>query len=38
MPKVVAGYKEEAKRTIVQAAGEVFAEKGYHAATMDDVA
>jgi AcrR family transcriptional regulator len=38
MPKVVSGYKEEAKRTILQAAAEVFAENGYYDATMDDVA
>jgi len=38
MPKVVAGYKEEARRTILQTAADVFAEKGYHDATMDDVA
>ena len=38
MPKVVAGYKEEARRTILVTASEVFAEKGYHEATMDDVA
>ncbi len=38
MPKVVAGYKEEARRTILQTASEVFAEKGYRESTMDDVA
>jgi AcrR family transcriptional regulator len=38
MPKVVAGYKEEAKRTILLTAAEVLAEKGFHEATMDDVA
>jgi AcrR family transcriptional regulator len=38
MPKVVAGYKEEARRTILLTAGEVFAEKGYRESTMDDVA
>lgn len=38
MPKVVAGYKEEARRTILERASQVFAEKGYHDATMDDVA
>jgi len=38
MPKVVAGYKEEAKRTILETASQVFAEKGYQNATMDDVA
>ncbi|MDG6914570.1 MAG: TetR/AcrR family transcriptional regulator [Nitrososphaerota archaeon] len=38
MPKVVPGYKEEAKRTIVQTAAGIFAEKGLHETTMDDVA
>ena len=38
MPKVVPEYKEEAKSRILDAAAKVFAEKGYHQATMDDVA
>ena len=38
MPKVVPEYKEEAKSRIVEAANKVFAEKGYHEATMDDIA
>jgi AcrR family transcriptional regulator len=38
MPKVVAGYKEEARRTILETASQVFAEKGYNDTTMDDVA
>jgi AcrR family transcriptional regulator len=38
MPKVVAGYKEEAKKAILETASEVFAEKGYRESTMDDVA
>jgi len=38
MPKVVPEYKEEAKSKIVEAARVVFAKKGYHDATMDDVA
>ena len=38
MPKVVAGYKEEARKTILDTATEVFAEKGFQGATMDDVA
>lgn len=38
MPRVVKGYKETAKTSIVQTAMEVFASKGYHQATMDDVA
>ena len=38
MPKVIPEYKEEAKSKIVEAARIVFAKKGYHDATMDDVA
>ena len=38
MPKVVPGYKEEAKFKIINASRVVFAKKGYHDATMDDVA
>lgn len=38
MPKVVAGYKEEAKRAILEAAIQVFGSKGYQGATMEDVA
>jgi AcrR family transcriptional regulator len=38
MPKVIPEYKEEAKAKIVKAARIVFAKKGYHDATMDDVA
>lgn len=38
MPKVVPEYKEEAKSRILDAASRVFAEKGYHEATMDDIA
>ena len=38
MPKVVPEYKEEAKTKIIEAARTVFAKKGYHDATMDDVA
>jgi len=38
MPKVVAGYKEEARKTILLTAAGVFAQKGLHEATMDDVA
>jgi len=38
MPKVVAGYKEEARKTILETAAGVFARKGYRDATMDDVA
>jgi len=38
MPRVVPQYKQEAKERILNAAIKVFAEKGYHHATMDDVA
>jgi AcrR family transcriptional regulator len=38
MPKVVPEYKEVAKSKIVEAARVVFGKKGYHDATMDDVA
>ncbi len=38
MPRVVAGYRDEAKRTILETAGGVFAQKGYSDAKMDDVA
>jgi AcrR family transcriptional regulator len=38
MPKVVPEYKEEARSRILEAANQVFNEKGYRQATMDDVA
>jgi AcrR family transcriptional regulator len=38
LPKVVPEYKEEAKSRILEAANKVFSEKGYHEATMDDIA
>ena len=38
MPKVVPEYKEEAKSRILDVANKVFAKKGYHEATMDDIA
>jgi AcrR family transcriptional regulator len=38
MPKVIPEYKEEAKSKIVEAARVVFAKKGYHDTTMDDIA
>ncbi|UCE10446.1 MAG: TetR/AcrR family transcriptional regulator [Candidatus Thorarchaeota archaeon] len=38
MPKVVPGYKEQARNRILNEARSVFSEKGYHSATMDDVA
>lgn len=37
MPKVVAEYKEQAKGRIVDAAHQVFSQKGYHETTMEDV-
>ncbi|MGA2664155.1 MAG: TetR/AcrR family transcriptional regulator [Nitrososphaerales archaeon] len=38
MPKVVPEYREQARKRILSIAAEVFAEMGYHEATMDDVA
>jgi AcrR family transcriptional regulator len=38
MPRVVPRYKEQARRRIVEAALSVFAEKGYHETTIEDVA
>jgi AcrR family transcriptional regulator len=38
MPRVVPEYKEEAKTRILTAANQVFGEKGYRQATMEDVA
>src|SRR6266566_4115284 len=38
MPKVVPEYKEEARSRILDAANRVFAERGYHEATMEDIA
>jgi len=38
MPKVVPSYKAKAHRRILEAATEVFAVKGFHASTMDDIA
>jgi AcrR family transcriptional regulator len=38
MPKVVPQYKEQARARIIETAVRVFAEKGYHEATMEDVA
>jgi AcrR family transcriptional regulator len=38
MPKVVPEYKQEARERIVQTALLVFAEKGYHETTMEDIA
>ncbi len=38
MPRVIPEYKEQAKKRILTTAAEVFARKGYHEATMDDIA
>ena len=38
MPRVIPEYKEQAKKKILETAAEVFARKGYHEATMDDIA
>ena len=38
MPRVVPGYKVEARTRILDAADQIFGEKGYRQATMDDVA
>jgi AcrR family transcriptional regulator len=38
MPKVVPEYKEQARERILRAAQQVFSEKGYHEARMDDIA
>ena len=38
MPKVVPQYKEAAKERIIQAALEVYAEKGPYQATMEGIA
>lgn len=38
MPKVVSGYKEEAKKRIIAAGVEVMSKKGYCQTTMDDIA
>jgi AcrR family transcriptional regulator len=38
MPKVVPGYKDEARARIVDAAKRLFVAKGYRRTTMDDVA
>ena len=38
MPKVVPEYKQEAKTKIIDSARIIFSKKGYHDATMDDVA
>ena len=37
MPKVIPEYREAAKSKIIKAARVIFAKKGYHDATMDDL-
>lgn len=36
-PKVTEAYREATRNEIIQAAAKVFAKKGYHAASMDDI-
>lgn len=38
MPKVIPGYKEDAKRKIIQAAVDVIAERGFALTTIDEIA
>ncbi len=38
MPKVVPGYREQATERILRAARQVFSEKGYYEARMEDIA
>jgi len=38
MPKVVPGYKEQARKRILQAAQEVISDKGYFETRMEDIA
>ena len=38
MPKVVPEYKEQARQRIIEAALQVFVERGYHNTTMDHIA
>jgi AcrR family transcriptional regulator len=38
MPRVVPGYREEARSRILKAAQAAFSEKGYDQATMEDIA
>jgi AcrR family transcriptional regulator len=38
MPRIVTTYREEAKKKVLEAALEVFKEKGYFKSTMDDIA
>jgi len=38
MPKVIPGYKEDAKRTIIQAAIDVIAKRGFALTTIEEIA
>lgn len=38
MPKVIPGYKDDAKRKIIQAAIDVIAERGFALTTIDEIA
>jgi AcrR family transcriptional regulator len=38
LPRVIPSYREDAKKRIIQAASDVFREKGYYRSTMDDIA
>lgn len=38
MPRVVPGYRQQAKDRILKEAWALFAKQGYHATTMDDIA
>jgi AcrR family transcriptional regulator len=38
LPRVVPGYKEQARARIREAAAQAFSEKGYRQTTMDDIA
>jgi AcrR family transcriptional regulator len=38
LPRVIPSYREDAKKRILQAASDVFREKGYYRSTMDDIA
>jgi len=38
MPRILSGYREEVRKTIVEAAYSLFLQKGYHRTTMDEIA